>query len=846
MKFYQKSVEQVAQFFNVDINIGLSLSEVESRKVSSGPNLLPEPHQESFLKIFLSQFCSPLIYTLIFAALIILVVGQTLDAFIISGVLLFNATLGAVQEGRTASILKKLRQMLTTKVIVLRHGTRQVIAEKEVVPGDIIILQQGDQVPADARLIEAHDLKIDEAILTGESVAEKKQADVLEVEVKLGDRTNMVYQGTYVLTGQAKAIVVATGSDTEIGKLNKIVEDIDSQTKLQKELDQLSYWILIFIVAVCAILFVVGIFTGKSAPDLLVMLTALFICVVPEGLPVVLTLILVTGAYRMAKHNVLVKRLRAIEGLGRIDTLIMDKTGTLTRNELAVKQIFTDGKNLTVSGSGYLVDSGEVLLDGASYAVAKDSNLYLLGAASNLLSDAQLAKNGERIQVKGEPIEAAMAVFAEKTKVDVSIFEQKFILPFSSETLLKIGVFNSNGESYLFVSGAPESILEHATDDSAAKVELDKMIAARLRVVGVAYLKLDGKEVDVQNLNTVLKEVKFLGWLGMQDDVRDDVAEAADKIMKMGVDLVLATGDHLETATYVANEAGLTPDELKIFARVSPQEKFNLVQKYQDEGRSVAMIGDGVNDAPSLVAANVGISMGGIGTEVAKHASDIILLKDSFGGVVHAIEQGRHIFYTLRRVVLYFFATNLGEVFVVLYALCLSLPIPILPAQILWLNLVTDGFLDMALAMEPVDRDRIYSRRKAVDLIDKDMVYKMIYMAVMMGVGSLAIFMMYYKTDLAKARTITLITMAMFQWFNAWNCRSENKSTFTLGILTNRWLLLAMAGVFALQFLVVYAPFMQIIFKTVPISGYEWLLALVVSSSMLIVEEVRKFVVAKR
>jgi Ca2+-transporting ATPase len=845
MKFYQNTVDQVAQFLQVDLQKGLSVGEVESSRKTNGTNSLPQPQQESFIKIFFSQFCNPLIYVLIAAAAIILVVGETLDAFIISGVLLFNATLGAVQEGRTASILKKLRQMLKTQVVVVRGGKREIISEHEVVAGDVIFLQQGDQVPADARLFEAYDLKVDEAILTGESSAAKKNCDTLTKDMSLGDRANMIYQGTYVLTGQAKAVVVSTAQNTEIGKLNKIIEKIDSQTKLQKDLDKLSYWILIFIVVTCAALFVVGFATGKSASELLVMLTALFICVVPEGLPVILTLILATGAHRMAKQNVLIKRLRAIESLGRVDTLIMDKTGTLTHNALTVKQVYTDGQKFTVSGSGYLAQGGKILLNGIEYSVAQGSPLCLLGMASGLLSDALLSITGKKVQIKGEPIEAAMVVFSQKLGFVKSKFRQEHLLPFNLEKMFKAGVFAHGAEKYLFVSGTPEFILQHASGVDNAKAALDNMIAKKLRMVGVAYLKLDKTGFDIANFDNHFKKIKFLGWLGMQDDVRSDIKAAAAKITKMDIKLVIATGDHQETATYVAEEAGLINKNLEIFARVSPQEKFDLVKKYQAEGRSVAMIGDGINDAPSLAVANVGIAMGEGGTEVAKSAADIILLKDTFSSVVSAIEQGRHIFYTLRRVFLYFFATNLGEVLVILCALFLALPIPILPAQILWLNLVTDGFLDMALAMEAVDLDKIYNDKKPAQLIDRNMAYKILYMATMMGVGTIVIFLMYYQKDLAKARTMTLITMAMFQWFNAWNCRSEEKSTYTLGMFSNRWLLLAMVSVFSLQFLVVYAPFMQSIFKTVPITGSEWMLAFVVSSSMLIAEEIRKFIVIR-
>lgn len=879
MKPYQMSADQVISALHTDIQNGLSAQEVSRRIKKYGLNALPEQRKETMFHVFLRQFMNPLIYLLLVAAAIIFFVGQRLDAFIISGVLLFNAVVGTIQEGRTRSIIESLRRFLKSDSVVIRDGEHIVIPDKNLVVGDIIILKEGARVPADARLVQANSLLVDEAMLTGESIGVVKDVDALENKVPIYEQKNMVFKGTYVLSGEGLAVVVATGAQTEVGQLNKTVEQVSGQMPLKDELERLSHWIIILVLGICLFLFVIGLMSGKPLADLLVTLTALFICVIPEGLPVVLTLVLVSGAYRMAKHRVLVKRFHAVEAFGRIDTVVMDKTGTLTRNEMMVTHAYIDGKTIDVSGKGYFPE-GDLVVDGKKVdrdAIATDSNLYRMGIACTLLGHAEisLVKKQQVFTIKGEPTEAAIQVFAKKMGLDPDVVEQHYEcihdIPFDSTRGYHAEFSRAQDEDYLFVSGSPERIMELSGHiDGDIHKALRSFLDEGLRVIAIAYKKMpQGSLIDGENnFESLVSNLNFLGLLGIQDVIRQGVGAIVQEARQAGIRVIMATGDHQKTALFVAKKVGLflpgdesiegpeferqsTAQQLDginkttVYARVLPALKLRLIDLLHKKNHVVAMTGDGVNDVPSIVAADVGIAMGGIGTEVAKQAADVILLDDSFNSIMQGVLEGRHTFYTLKRVVLYFFATNMGEVLVVLFALALQLPLPILAAQILWLNLITDGFLDMALATEPKEKDLLLHEPpgKRIRLFDKHLLFKMMYMAIPMGIGSLGLFYYYYRIDLALARTITLVTMAMFQWFNAWNCRSQDRSVFQLGLTSNRWLLVAFAVVFFLQLFIIYVPPMQQVFSTVPLSLFHWIIIFVVSSSIFVIEELRKYYV---
>lgn len=884
MKLYQETIEAVIQHLNVDPEKGLSEHEVLQKQKQYGYNVLQEVKQRSIFSIFISQFQNPLVYILFFAALIIFMVGEDkLDAFIISGVLFFNAILGTIQEARTKNIIENLKRYIKAESIVLRDGAKKVIANKDLVVGDIILLQEGQRIPADARVISATNLRVDEAILTGEAHPVTKQSDPLSNHVPIGDQTNMLFKGTYVLAGAGKAVVTAIGPDTEIGKIHIITEEIDTEVPLRKELEVLSHWILLFILVTCLFLFGVGIFTGKPIQELLVMLTALFICVVPEGLPVVLTLVLVAGALQMAKHFVLVRNMQAVESLGRTNVIVIDKTGTLTRNEMIVTIVWTADNIWNVTGQGYHCE-GTICKNGV---IAKDfafeSDLVQMAIAAHLLNNAEIIPITQfnTFEIKGDPTEAALFVFSEKIKIsfekEIQQYQKIYEIPFESATRYHAGFYKKNNEVIAFIIGSPETIFHRSTQSAEnAQNALQEFLKDGFRTVAIGIKKFTPEEFNnitkhKQYEELINDNISLLGLAGIEDSIRTEVADVIIKARNAGLSIIMATGDHQVTALNVAKRVGifkqgddcidgpqleqLTDEQLlkriahiTVFSRVSAHHKMRIIDVLQKSGNIVAMTGDGINDAPSLVKADLGIAMGSSGTEVAKQAADLVLLNDSFATIIEAIEEGRHIFYTLKRIVLYFFSTNMGEILIVLFAFLttlftgIDLPLPITAVQILWLNLVTDGFLDVGLSMEPKESGLLEHAwlEKKHRLIDGPLLLKMLFMAIPMGIGSLIIFLQYYQYDLAYARTMTLITMAMYQWFNAWNCRSQTRSLFSIGLFTNKLLIAVMILVLALQSAIVYIPTMRYIFKTVPLSLHDWIIVVAITFPIIILEEIRK------
>ena len=886
METYKENIETVIQHLATDTKKGLSSTEVLQRQRRDGYNVLKGVKQKTIFSIFISQFQSPLVYILFFAALIIFIFGEDkLDAFIISGVLFFNAILGTIQETRTKNIIENLKRYIKTESVVLRNGTKTIIDDKNLVVGDIIFLQEGQRVPADARIILSTNLRVDEAVLTGEAHATKKTADTIAHTATVADRNNMLFKGTYVVAGSGQAVITAIGAHTEIGKIQIITEEIDTDIPLRQELERLSHWILIFILITCLFLFGVGLFTGKPLKELLVMLTALFICVVPEGLPVVLTLILVAGALQMAKHFVLVRNMQAVEALGRTNVIVIDKTGTLTRNEMIVSRVWTADNIWEITGQGYHCE-GTVCKNGTIIReFGHESALIQMATAASLLNNAEIIhlQKLDIFEIKGDPTEAALAVFSQKvnaaSNLHLDTYTKKYEIPFSSITRYHAGFFTKDNYCTAFIIGSPEALFKRSSNipKDAEKI-LQSFLADGLRVVAIGLkimpLNICESLTNNEDYQKLLDtDIELLGFAGIEDSIRPEVATAIQQARDAGLSIVMATGDHHVTALHVAKRVGifreqdesldgseidqLTDEQLlqrinhiTVFSRVSAQHKMRIVELLQKSGNIVAMTGDGINDAPSLVRADLGIAMGSVGTEVAKQAADLVLLNDSFATIIHAIEQGRHIFYTLKRIILYFFSTNMGEILIVLFAFLASLttgidlPLPITAVQILWLNLVTDGFLDVGLAMEKKESMLLqhFWLEKKQRLIDGALLLKTLFMAIPMGIGSLIIFLTYYKIDLAYARTMTLITMAMYQWFNAWNCRSATRSLFSLGLFTNKWLIVVMAFVAALQSAIVYVPFMRHIFKTVPLSKHDWIIVIAISAPIIIIEEIRKFI----
>lgn len=861
---------------------GLSFAEVADRLKKYGANKLLETKPDNLVMIFLRQFQSPLIYILIVAALIIFIIGEMSDGLIILAVLLFNAVVGSVQEGRAQNTLLALKKFITAPATVLRQGRELIVTDGEVVPGDIIILREGEKVSADARIFLSRNLNLDESMLTGESEpAHKTEETIKQDDLPTPEQKNMVFKGTNVLSGSGKAIVVGTGLNTVIGQIAKKISAIDTEIPFKANVRHLSRLIILAVAAISLSLFSFGVITGKPAVEMFTTVVALSVSIIPEGLPIVMTLVLAMGVWRMSKRQVLVKKLQAVEALGQAGVIAVDKTGTITKNEMVVQKIYVSDKMFEVSGTGYEA-AGEVSLGEKPVCPPNHPELLLAGKLAAFCANARVIFDDETKQwrVAGDPTEAAMNVLAQKLGFHKDELEREapLAVDFLFDYKLKYHavVYGALGNRFMAVAGAPEAVLKLSkkiwrhgksfplTDQDRAELEavFSRMSKNGMRVVALAENR---EKTDIAKMEEV-GALTFVAFLGMKDPLRPEAVEAVGRLAAAGIRVVMITGDHINTACSIAREAGIfrpggliltgqeidlmTDKQLKdkivgvaVYARVTPEHKLRIIRAFKARGETIAMTGDGVNDAPSLVAADLGVAMGKIGTEVAKEASDIVLLDDNLNNVISAAAEGRNIYKTIKRVVLYLFSTSAGEVLTITGAIIIGFPLPLLPAQIIWLNLVTDGFLDVALAMEPKEKNLLSAvfRRTDKFIVDKLMARRIMVMSLPMAAGALYIFSRYLATDPGKAWTVSLTALAAFQWFNAWNCRSEEKSVFRSNPFSNKFLIGATLIVVSLQLLAVYNPFMQKLLHTVPLAAVDWLIIIPLAASIIIIEEIRKF-----
>lgn len=869
VKYYFLSKEAVEQSLKTNIRNGLRADQIAERKHRYGDNQLPSAKADSYITLFLKQFQDPLIYLLLIAAVIIFFIESGRDALFITGILILNAIVGTYQEGKASYILASLRNLIKTKTIVIRDSKRQLIDAADIVPGDLVVLQEGDFIPADIRLVDVYNLATDESTITGESHHVKKIATALPEDasgdVPLYQQKNIVFAGSYVLHGHGQGLVVNTGEQTIMGGMQKEVVNFDTKMPLKSEIERVAHLVLWYVFGIIAFLFILGWVQGSSIKSLLSMLAALFICVIPEGLPVIFTLILAMGVDRMAKKHMLVKRLQAIEGLGRINILGIDKTGTLTHNELAVQEIY-----------------------------APSGNNALLPPIAAVMSQAYVNET----QRKGDAIEVALSAFAHKHGVSkTTITSDSLILqelPFDHTHTIKISFlkaqktfsFSGDNASYLAViTGAPEVLIEASRADTLdqAQTHLEQFLTQGMRVVAAAYTPID--EVQWQQMQTSLahedyahiaqsiragKNLVFAGLFAFGDRLREEASLVLDEARRYGVRPIMITGDHASTAKSVAYDSGLISggekvfevtqsqkvqdissadfESIAVFARVMPHDKKDIIKRYKDLGYIVGMSGDGVNDVPSLAEADISIAMGHHGTDVAKEAADIVLLDDKLETIVNGINQGRHIFSLLKRVVLYFFATNMAEILIIFFALGAGLALPLTAMQILWLNLVTDGLLTLALAMEPVSSELLYDQRgvAARSLVDRPLLGTMLYLASVMALGSIVLFCIFQSRGVDYARTVALVSMALFQMWTAWTSRSRYTSLLQMKLFDNMYLVLASLIAIILQVMIVHISFLRNIFRTVIIDWQTWVMILLVSLVIIITEELRKFYLAKK
>lgn len=861
---------------------GLSSVEAEARLKQYGPNELRQAKKASPILIFLSQFNNFLIYLLIAAAVISYVIGEAIDAAIIFAIILLNAVLGFVQEYKSEQSISALQQYIVQEAYVIRDGHKVEVPASALVPGDVIEVEAGENVPADARIIDAFKLKVDESALTGESEPSSKQASVLPPETALGDMDNMLFKSTGVLDGKARAIVIGTGMNTEIGRIATLVESgTKRETPMQASVDRMGKYFGIAALICCIIVFGGGLIQGQPLYEMFLVAVSLAVAAIPEGLPATITIVLALGVQRMAKRRAIARKLPAVETLGSTSVICSDKTGTLTQNVIVVRSIVTADARIRVTGEGYSKE-GKFMVEDREIDPTSDPALILLLRAGALCNNATYERLEEKWNILGDSTEVALLVAAAKAGLNKLLLEDEcprtFEEPFSTETRRMATVNRCNSSSFVFVKGAPEILLEQCDlaynngapepfeDDlkNYYREHNERMATNGMRVLGFAYKEIAG-DTGVERIADVQSDLVFLGLAGMIDPPRPEAKASVDRCKEAGIDVVMITGDQSSTAVAIAREldifregdlvmtgaklgemsdAGLEGmiDHIKVYARTSPEQKLRIIETQQRRGKVVAMTGDGVNDAPALKAADIGIAMGKTGTDVARQSSDLVLTDDNFATIVAAVEEGRAIYANVRKVVKFLFSSNMGEVLTVFLGILLGLPLPLLAIQILWVNLITDSLPALALSVDPAEKGimKRLPRKRSEGLIGRTTMLDMALIGLTVAAGTLGIFYYYLPHGVGFARTIAFTTLVVYQMWVVLSCRSETESFFSSGIFKNIYLWLAIAFSLLLQCLILYVPYLEGLFTTSAPALNDWFAIALVSSSVFIVIEVRK------
>ncbi|MBI2861038.1 MAG: HAD-IC family P-type ATPase [Chloroflexi bacterium] len=860
---------------------GLAEDVARERLAQHGPNELRGRKKTPPLVVFFRQFLSPLIYVLFAAVAISVAVEHYLDAGVIATVLLFNAVIGYIQETRAEKAMEALIQMAAPKASVRRDGKVREVPAREIVPGDIVLLETGDKVPADARLIDLSNLKVNEAILTGESMPVDKVTEVIHGESPVADRKNMVFMGTIVTYGRATALVVQTGMKTEIGEIASAIQEIKQEkTPLQKSIGKLSQIIIIFFMGIASLILIGGVVKQLEWLELFLLAVAAGVSAIPEGLPAVVTVVLAVGMRRMAQRNAIIRKLVAVETLGSATVICSDKTGTLTLNQMTVRRMYVDGRWIEVTGEGYM-PQGEFRRDGQPLKL--DDNPALLTALriGALCNDSLLSCEDAFCSIFGDPTEGALVVAAAKAGMNKEKLEKacpRFDeIPFQSEKLYMATLHPCDGDRRVYVKGAAERLLSMSryvlrNGEAAPLGEADvldfmqaneTMARQAMRVIATAYADFPYDREELVE-DDIKGKLVFVGMAGMADPPREEARESVRLCKQAGIKVIMITGDHKVTAESIAGQIGLTgkaisggelkeisDDELlrqiedvSVFARIEPLQKLRIVNALKSHGHVVAMTGDGVNDAPALKSADIGVAMGITGTDVAKEASDMTLADDNFASVVAAVDEGRAIFNRLRNVIFFLLSTNLGELLALVLAIWFVGQAPLRAVQIIWVNLVTDTSSGIPLGLEPKSGDELLQppRHPKVGLIYPGLLIRIGFLATLMGVGVFTVFTWAQsRMGLDEARTVAFTTMVAFEWFRAFNARSDTKTVFRLGLLRNRWLLVGIGAGILLQIAAIYAPPLQAAFRTVPLGISQWGIALLAGGLLFSIEELRKF-----
>ncbi|WP_454876158.1 cation-transporting P-type ATPase [Pseudomonas farris] len=884
MAWHTLPAEQVTNLLKVNEHVGLETAEVQARLDRTGFNRLPEAARRPAWLRFLLQFHNILIYVLLGSAAITAMLQHLWDTVVILAVVIANAVIGYVQEGKAEKAMDAIRQMLAPRAAVLRAGERLSVVSEELVPGDIVLLEAGDKVPADLRLLHANRLQIQEAILTGESVPVEKHTEPVPLAAALGDRTCMAFSGTLVTCGQAKGVVVATAAAAEIGRISSLLSGVETlTTPLVQQMNVFARWLTILILLIGGLLLVFGHYVGHyEFTEIFMVVVGMSVAAIPEGLPAVLTITLAVGVRAMARRNAIVRRLPAIETLGSVSVICTDKTGTLTRNEMMVASVVTSDLTFTVDGAGYQ-PTGNMNLADQLIDTANHPTLAELGLAASLCNDAVLSLHEELWKVEGDPMEGALLAFSAKTGIDSDeerrTWTRTDAIPFDAKHRFMATLHhNHDRHASIYVKGAPEQILAMCTQQRVNTGGADLLnadywheqantIASKGQRVLAFAMRSVRPEHTVLEFADVHKTLTLLGMVGMIDPPRPETIQAVRQCQAAGIVVKMITGDHAGTASAIGRQIGLENPEkvltgidldtmndaalkeavkdVNVFARTSPEHKLRLVTLLQSNGMTVAMTGDGVNDAPALKRADAGIAMGGKGSEAAKEAADLVLADDNFASIVAAVREGRTVYDNIKKVLSWTLPTNAGETMTIIVALLLGITLPVTPIQILWINLITAVTLGIALAFEPTEENtmRRPPRSRQEPLISGALVWHMVLVSVLFLCGVYGIFS--YALDrgysVELARTIAVNTLVVMEIFHLFFIRNLYGTSLTWkGVRGTKVMWMTIAVITIAQFAITYAPPLQKIFATEAIPFFDGLLIIGVGVALFAIIEIEK------
>ncbi|MGM0943777.1 MAG: cation-transporting P-type ATPase [Bacteroidota bacterium] len=861
-------VEEVTRELDTDLETGLSTAEVNLRLKSFGENRIQTKKRQSSLVRFLLQFHQPLIYILLAATVVTLLLGEYPDSAVIFAVILINSIIGYIQETKALKAIDGLSKGMSTSATVLRDGKKAVINSVFLVPGDVVLVQPGDKMPADLRIVAVKDLQVDESALTGESISTEKNTVPIDGDVMIGDKKNLGFASTVVTYGTAKGVVVRTGDHTEMGKINQsIVSAEELDTPLTLKIKQFSHILLWVILSFSVLILLIAWARGESLADAFMVAVALMVGAIPEGLPAAVTIMLAIGVSKMAKRRAIIRKLVAVETLGSTNIICSDKTGTLTENQMTVQKIIAGGELFDVTGIGYKPE-GKVLYEGEEIVLNRKPSLQILLRGSVLCNDSRIKEEEDRWIVEGDPTEGALISAAEKAGIKDHYTDQYFPrideIPFQSEYQY-MATLHQYDENLVFLKGSLEAVLrtcESMLDHSGERVPIDKayieqtaekLASEGLRVLAFAFKTFDSSKITIDH-SDVVEGMVFTGLQGMIDPPRKEAIKAIELCQGAGINVKMITGDHALTAATIATQLGIegkiengklkalnglelkklsdqelqeVVEEVSVFARVSPDQKLRLVKALQAMGHVVAMTGDGVNDGPALKQANIGVAMGITGTEVAKDAADMILTDDNFASIEAAVEEGRGVLDNLTKFIVWTLPTNLGEGLVILASIVFSTQLPLGPVQILWINMTTAVLLGLMLTFEP--KEPGIMNRPPIPVNKPLLTFPLIMRTLLVGsLIMVAAFLMFrYELSIGasiqEAQTVATTVFVVLEIFYLFNCRSFRRSIREIGFFSNKWIYVGTTLMILLQLLFIHAPFMNKLFHSAPIGIDSWI-----------------------